>query len=173
MILIERYLCSQIALLAKSLRIFLNWTWRNRFFMMSCRISSNNFIKKKIKCFNLSLFLISITESWGLGKHSKSKFCVSFWYQNSVWKTSHFLMGFWMNYVIHSEKFFIKRQRYIRPTLISCKRNKNIHRNGQEAEKKSLIEKKTHQNLIKYDRAFKNNATMFTTIYFIILEKKN
>lgn len=106
MILIERYLCSQIALLAKSLRIFLNWTWRNLFFMMSCRISSNNFIKKKIKCFNLSLFLISITESWGLGKHSKSKFCVSFWYQNSVWKRSHFLMGFWMNYIIHSEKFF-------------------------------------------------------------------
>lgn len=106
MILIERYLCSQIALLAKSLRIFLNWTWRNLFFMMSCRISSNNFIKKKIKCFNLSLFLISITESWSLGKHSKSKFCVSVWYQNSVWKTSHFLMGFWMNYIIHSEKVF-------------------------------------------------------------------
>lgn len=144
MILIERYLCSQIALLAKSLRIFLNWTWRNRFFMMSCRISSNNFIKKKIKCFNLSLFLISITESWSLGKHSKSKFCVSVWYQNSVWKTSHFLMGFWMNYIIHSEKFFhLKTTIYIRPTLIYCKRNKNIHRNSQEAGKKILWWKKT------------------------------
>lgn len=135
MILIERYLCSQIALLAKSLRIFLNWTWRNRFFMMSCRISSNNFIKKKIKCFNLSLFLISITESWSLGKHSKSKFCVSVWCLISKFcvKDKSFLDGFLNElYNPFRKSFFIKRQRYIRPTLIYCKRNKNIHRNGQE-----------------------------------------
>lgn len=110
MILIERYLCSQIALLAKSF-----WTESGKivFSWWVAELVLTTLLKKKIKCFNLSLFLISITESWGLGKHSKSKFCVSFWYQNSVWKTSHFLMGFWMNYIIHSEKFFIKRQRYI------------------------------------------------------------
>lgn len=110
MILIERYLCSQIALLAKSF-----WTESGKivFSWWVAELVLTTLFKKKIKCFNLSLFLISITESWGLGKHSKSKFCVSFWYQNSVWKTSHFLMGFWMNYIIHSEKFFIKRQRYI------------------------------------------------------------
>lgn len=110
MILIERYLCSQIALLAKSF-----WTESGKivFSWWVAELVLTTLLKKKIKCFNLSLFLISITESWGLGKHSKSKFCVSFWYQNSVWKTCHFLMGFWMNYIIHSEKFFIKRQRYI------------------------------------------------------------
>lgn len=110
MILIERYLCSQIALLAKSF-----WTESGKivFSWWVAELVLTTLLKKKIKCFNLSLFLISITESWGLGKHSKSKFCVSFWYQNSVWKTSHFLMGFWMNYIIHSEKSFIKRQRYI------------------------------------------------------------
>lgn len=113
MILIERYLCSQIALLAKSLKIFWTESGKIVFSWWVAELVLTTLLKKKIKCFNLSLFLISITESWGLGKHSKSKFCVSFWYQNSVWKTSHFLMGFWMNYIIHSEKFFIKRQRYI------------------------------------------------------------
>lgn len=145
MILIERYLCSQIALLAKSLKIFLYWIWRNRFFMMSCRISSNNFIKKKIKCFNLSLFLISITESWGLGKHSKSKFCVSFWYQNSVWKTSHFLMGFWMNYIIHSEKFFIKRQRYIYKTNVDLLQTKQKY-----PQKLSRIDRKLTEKPLRF-----------------------